>query len=80
MDTVKKCITPREKYSLDNEYLINKKFGSYSDLNIYEKFNCSTYDEYVCLTHRKHIKKYIKDKNQNDSSFIFFLKVLFCCE
>lgn len=80
METIQKCITPREKYKLDDEYLISKKYSSTNDLLNYNKYKSLTYDEQICLTFRKHEKKYIKDREQNNNNFIFFMKILFCCE
>ena len=86
MEQIKKCITPREEFSLDRNYLSNKSYGSDENINNIDYINYKnkkpniTYDEYISFIEQKYIKKQTKDNKRNINCFCFYIRVLFCME
>lgn len=73
--------------SSPSSFFIHRTSSFSSNEDLYSKYVLSstnypikTYDEYVCLTERKHRNRYNRDIYNNESNFMFYLKVAFCCD
>lgn len=73
--------------SSSSSFFIHRTSSFSSDEDLYSKYVVSstnypikTYDEYVCLTERKHRTRYNRDIYNNESNFMFYLRVAFCCD
>jgi hypothetical protein len=73
--------------SSPSSFFIHRTSSFSSDEDLYSKYVLSstnyhvkTYDEYVCLTERKHRTRYNRDIYNNESNFMFYLRAAFCCD
>lgn len=73
--------------SPSSSFFIHRTSSFSSDEDLHSKYvltasnvRIRTYDDYVCLTERKHRNRYNRDIYKNESDFMFYIKAAFCCD